>query len=89
MSAETFQLFLVVFSTVLGITSGIIVFYLYSLRGDHKGLADKINNTKDKMHNLEKGLPEKYVMREDYIRTMASFQNKLDKTYDLVSKGTK
>lgn len=86
MSAETFQVFLMIFNTGLGICSGVIIFYLISLRHDFKKIAEDTSKLREEMHALETSLPDKYVMREDYIRTMAAFQNKQEKTYDLVNE---
>jgi len=84
MTPEIFRLFLVIFNFILGILSAVIVFYLYNLKNNFEVQVQKTDNLKDQIHALETKLPEKYVMREDYIRTMASFQHKLDKTYDLM-----
>jgi len=86
MSAELFRVFLMVFNVVLGIASGVIVFYLYNLRNDFRVQAERSASLKDDLGALEKTLPREFVLREDYVRTMAAFQHKLDKTLEIVGK---
>lgn len=45
----------------------------------------KVNALEEKLSNLKEELPEKYVLRDDFIRATSNIDQKLDKIYDMIS----
>lgn len=73
-------------SIILTCLIGVIAYFLKQL---HKQITDNNNERKqeiDELRNdfddLKERMPFTYVLREDYIRSMAAFGNKLDKIHD-------
>lgn len=77
-----------------GITTIAVGLIAYLLRDLKKTFEDKVqkNSTdieavKKDLNDLKADLPFVYVMREDFIRAMANVEVKLDKIYELLTKG--
>lgn len=45
----------------------------------------KVNALEEKLSSLKEELPEKYVLRDDFIRATSNIDQKLDKIYDMIS----
>lgn len=75
-----------VFPLVITIMIGIIAYFLKQL---HKQISDnnderkrEIEELRNDFDEMKEKMPFTYVLREDYIRSMAAFGNKLDKIHD-------
>ncbi len=56
-----------------------------SLKEELKKHDDKISGLEEKVHDIREELPQRFVMRDDYIRALAAFGNKLEKIHDAVT----
>lgn len=45
----------------------------------------KVEALEDKLSTLKEELPQKYVIRDDFIRAMSNVDTKLDKIYDIIT----
>lgn len=71
-----------VFSLIIGIGIGVIGYFLKSL---HRDIKEKFAETEKKIAQVEREfmefkaqMPRHYVLKDDYIRTISSFDLKLD-----------
>jgi len=68
---------------------GIIGYFLRDMRTTvkekFKEHDEKIDCIEGKYHDLREDLPQRFVMRDDYIRALSGFGNKLEKIYEAVS----
>jgi len=78
---EVMQLLLLAIGAVLGLCSGLIAFYLKevrrALREDVGEVEEEQSHLRRDLSRLEAGLPEKYVLRDDYIRAQCSIDERL------------
>jgi len=78
----SFELALLAVGCTLGLASGVIAFYLRevrrSLREDCGELAQELSGLRRDLARLEAALPEKYVLRDDFVRSVVAFDHKLD-----------
>jgi len=44
----------------------------------------RINGVEEKLQDIKEILPQRFVLRDDYIRAMSSFGAKLDKTHEAI-----
>lgn len=80
-SPEAVQLLLLAIGAVIGLCSGLVAFYLKDVRRTlREGVtalgAEQARLSRD-LSRLEAGLPEKYVLRDDWIREMAKVDHHL------------
>jgi septal ring factor EnvC (AmiA/AmiB activator) len=80
--AALIQLGLMVVGAVLGIATGLVAFYLKdvrrALREEQQALSTELSGLRRDQARLEAGLPEKYVLRDDFVRTVVGFDHRLD-----------
>jgi len=79
---EAVQLLLLAIGAVLGLCSGLVAFYLKevrrALREGQNLLSVELARLGRELSRLEAGLPEKYVLRDDFVRTVVGFDHRLD-----------
>ena len=79
---EAVQLLLLAVGAALGLCSGLVAFYLKdvrrALREEQLTLAAELTRATRELAKLEAGLPEKYVLRDDFVRTVVGFDHRLD-----------
>lgn len=67
---------------------GIIAYFLKRLDNQisrsNDQVKQEIDGLRDDFEKFKDKMPFTYVLREDYIRSMAAFGHKLDKIHDLV-----
>ncbi len=77
-----YQLGLMVVGAALGVCTGIVAFYLKdvrrALREEQQVLSEEMSRMRRDMARLEAALPEKYVLRDDFVRTVVGFDHRLD-----------
>jgi septal ring factor EnvC (AmiA/AmiB activator) len=82
--AEPFltQLGLMAVGAAFGVCSGLVAFYLKDLRRavreEQASLAEELSRLRREAARLEAALPEKYVLRDDFVRTVVGFEHRLD-----------
>lgn len=80
---ELVQLLLLAIGAVLGLCSGLIAFYLKEVRRQVREeigeLSENLSRMQRDLSRLEAGLPEKYVLRDDWIRETAKVDQHLQK----------
>jgi len=80
---ETIQLLMLAVGSVLGLCSGLVAFYLKdvrrALREEQQTLDEDLSRLGRELARLEAGLPEKYVLRDDFVRTVVGFDHRLDR----------
>jgi hypothetical protein len=76
MGPEAFQILQIVFATILGGASGTIIFLLKDYKRNQDRRLEKLEDTVQAMQVM---LPQRYVQRDDFIRTMGAFDYKLDR----------
>lgn len=68
---------------------GIIGYFLHDIRQavkeKHKEQDDKIKDVERQMATLKETLPQKYVLRDDFVRAIAGMDNKVDNIFKEVS----
>lgn len=76
---------------VYAVALGLIAYLLRDLK---KSFEDKVKKNSSDIESLQRDLsdlksdlPFVYVMREDFVRAMATVEVKLDKIYDCITKG--
>jgi len=81
-SPEFTQLSLLVLGALLGLCSGLVAFYLKdlrrALREEQQSLEGELSRLRREAARLEAGLPEKYVLRDDFVRTVVGFDHRLE-----------
>lgn len=69
---------------------GIIGYFLKDMRSSIKERFEKsekrIDCLEEKVHDLKEELPQRFVMREDYLRGMSMVISKLDRLFSEVSE---
>jgi len=67
---------------------GVIGYFLkdlrFSVRESLQKHEERMSCLEEKMNDLKETLPQRFVMRDDYIRAMSGFGAKLDKTHDAI-----
>ena len=80
---ETIQLLMLAVGSVLGLCSGLVAFYLKdvrrALREEQQTLGEELSRLGRELARVEAGLPEKYVLRDDFVRTVVGFDHRLDR----------
>ena len=76
----------VVFWVVQSFIGGLLLVVAYFLKRYEKSIDDALKQHKretdelrQEIYKMQSSLPQSYVFREDYIRTMADFTRKLDR----------
>lgn len=91
--AESIELVLLALGAVLGLCSGLVAFYLKdvrrALREEQAVLGEELGRLSRETARLEAGLPEKYVLRDDFVRTVVGFDHRLDRLTREVSEVNK
>jgi hypothetical protein len=82
LAPESAQVLLLAIGAVLGLCSGLVAFYLKdvrrALREEQSALSEELSRLRRDAARLEAGLPEKYVLRDDFVRTVVGFDHRLD-----------
>lgn len=75
--------------TAIMIGIGVIGYFLKSTNGKLderlKRNECKIDDLEDKFNNFKEEIPQKYVIKDDFIRAISSIDVKLDKIYDYIT----
>jgi hypothetical protein len=78
---EVTQLLILVVGTLIGLAAGAVGFYLKdlrkTLREEQKTQSEDIEALRREATRLEVGLPEKFVLRDDFIRHVAKVDSSL------------
>ncbi len=79
-----------IFNIGAGAILGIIGYFLKdiraSIREQQKANQDEIKVLRTDLEELRAELPEKFVLRDDYIRTLSNLENKIERNFDAVNK---
>lgn len=79
-----------IFSIGAGAILGIIGYFLKdirsSIREQQKSNQEEIKVLRADLEELRAELPEKFVLRDDYIRTLSNLENKIERNFDAVNK---
>lgn len=80
----------IIFSIGAGAILGLIGYFLKdirsSIREQQKTSQEEIKALRADLEELRAELPIKYVMRNDYIRTLSNLENKIERNFDAVNK---
>lgn len=72
---------------------GVIGYFLKDIRQEIKAKGQeqdkKIEAIRDDMTTLKESLPQKYVLRDDFVRAIAGLDNKIDSMFKEVSEMNK
>ena len=83
MGAEVFQIILVALSSALGFLQGLIIYILRDTRREFRDLHSsqeiRVAKIEENIGNLRAEIPIRYVLRDDFIRTMGAFDYKLER----------
>ena len=83
-------LVILVLNVVLTALVGLVMFFMRDFRGSIRdqfsGQEKKIEAVKDDFSEFKARLPQQYVLRDDFIRTITAFDAKLDRMGENVSK---
>lgn len=87
MDAMTFKDFITILTPilffVLSLAVGVVGFFVKGLINEMKG---RINHLERDLSELKAVLPRQYVIKDDYIRTISVFEQKLDDIRDNIIK---
>lgn len=82
LSPEAAQFVLMAVGAVLGLCSGLVIMNLQEVRRTQRAqgeeLGEELSHLRREAARLEAALPEKYVLRDDFVRQMVSVDKKLD-----------
>lgn len=80
----------IIISIGAGAILGLIGYFLKdirsSIREQQKTNQEEIKILRADLEELRAELPIKYVMRNDYIRTLSNLENKIERNFDAVNK---
>lgn len=83
LSPGLYPLALMILMTVLSTAIGIIAFFIKDIRNtlseDQRRQDEAIDSVRQDLNELKSELPREYVMRDDFIRAMASLDHKIDR----------
>ncbi|MDK2902464.1 MAG: hypothetical protein PWQ93_383 [Clostridiales bacterium] len=80
---EAYKVLFFALAAIMSVAGGIIAYLLKDIRSDlkdqQKDQDQKIECIKNDMADFKATLPRQYVLRDDFIRTTATLEAKLDK----------
>lgn len=83
-------LVILVLNVVLTALVGLVMFFMRDFRGSIREKFSeqdkKIDGVKDDLSEFKARLPQQYVLRDDFIRTITAFDTKLDRMGENVNK---
>ena len=79
----------VIFSSLFGLVIWLVQDLRATIRENLNAQDKRVTEIERKITHLKEALPRTYVLRDDYIRLMASFQRKLEDIESILRKGEK
>ncbi len=84
------ELTMMILNLILTVLVGLLMFFLKgfqrSIRDRFKEDQERIEKIETELHAFKEKMPEKYVLRDDWLRTMAAFDAKLDRIQEAVNE---